>query len=751
MNKRVTFAMLLMGFTSLVVQTLLIREFLITFYGTELIIGIILANWIILEAIGSNSSSRFSLKAKRPILVYALLQLGIALYFPVAIYLARTTTSILGLSAGEGVGFFAVFLSSLFIIAPLSIFDGAQFPFGCRIFSKVSKQPLEAPGKVYILEAMGFIIAGPIFTYVFLTTLDAFQIAIAVGILNLLSGLLLLGSELKGVIRNFLRFAFILLLVFLTWSLFNFYAQLKQSSIRTQWHNQKVLDYHNSIYGNLVVIQSQNQYTFYSDGIPIIASPVPDITFVEELTHFTLLTHKDPREVLVLSGGAGGLLSENFKHPLRRIDYTELDPALIKLIKKFPTELTEKELKDPRLNIKHIDGRRFVRLTKNSYDAIILNLPMPSTLQLNRFYTQEFFKDINLILKEEGIFSFVLPGSLSYINDEMRNLNGSILNTLKSVFGYVKIIPGDVNIYLASKNDFTLKPQTLIQRLKERKIKTHLLLAEHIKYKLLARWQSWFKDSMGDLSEIRKNHDLKPSGVFYSIAYWNALFSPSLNRIMGLLDKLSFKWLFMILCFMGAGFLFLQKVYPQRLRRVSIGFAIASTGFVGMSFDLILILAYQSFYGFIFHHLALLVTAFMAGLALGGWRMTKRLAKIEKETHSFFKIELAIILFCLLAGPFLIYLNKFDYNLSFMFFLISGVSGFLVGSEFPLANKIYLGKDFSYSQAAGRLYALDLAGAWGAALLIAVVFVPVIGIIKTCLLLATLKIFSSILIKRLAQ
>lgn len=49
MNKRILFALLLMGFTSLVVQTLLIREFLISFYGNELTIGLILSNWIILE------------------------------------------------------------------------------------------------------------------------------------------------------------------------------------------------------------------------------------------------------------------------------------------------------------------------------------------------------------------------------------------------------------------------------------------------------------------------------------------------------------------------------------------------------------------------------------------------------------------------------------------------------------------------------------------------------------------------------
>ncbi|MBU4346896.1 MAG: hypothetical protein KKH29_06220, partial [Candidatus Omnitrophica bacterium] len=64
MNKKILFALILMGFTSLVVQTLLIREFLISFYGNELTIGLILANWIILEALGSSLSNRRSLSSK---------------------------------------------------------------------------------------------------------------------------------------------------------------------------------------------------------------------------------------------------------------------------------------------------------------------------------------------------------------------------------------------------------------------------------------------------------------------------------------------------------------------------------------------------------------------------------------------------------------------------------------------------------------------------------------------------------------
>ena len=51
--KRFIAAIIIMGFSGIVAQILLLRELLITFFGNELSIGIILANWLILEAAGS--------------------------------------------------------------------------------------------------------------------------------------------------------------------------------------------------------------------------------------------------------------------------------------------------------------------------------------------------------------------------------------------------------------------------------------------------------------------------------------------------------------------------------------------------------------------------------------------------------------------------------------------------------------------------------------------------------------------------
>ena len=436
MKKRLLFALLLMGFTSLVVQVLLIREFLICFYGNELTIGLILGNWIILEAIGSGLSSRFSQRNKRPLLFYCILQCLIAIYFPLAIYLIRILKDILPVSAGEAVGILPILISSFFILAPLSIFDGAQFPLGCRNWKDYTKKPVESVGSVYIFEAIGFIIAGLTFTYIFITKLHSFQIALIISLLNLSSGILLLQKGINSLLRKvMISIMAVLLCISLSALFFNFSNRLHDISLKKQWKSHTLIKSQNSIYGNLAVTKEKEQYTFFNDGIPIITTPVPDIVVNEEFIHFGMLSHPDPTDVLIVGGGAGGPISEILKHPVRRLDYAELDPLLIEMVKNYPTTLTQQELSDARLSIKITDGARYIKTTSRLYDIVFINLPAPTTLQLNRFYTKDFFANTKKVFKgKNSILVFKLPGSLSYLNTELQKLNLSILNTLKDIF-----------------------------------------------------------------------------------------------------------------------------------------------------------------------------------------------------------------------------------------------------------------------------------------------------------------------------
>jgi spermidine synthase len=52
-DNRLTVSIVAVGLTSLVTQVFLLREFLSVFYGEELVIGVLLSNWMILTGVGA--------------------------------------------------------------------------------------------------------------------------------------------------------------------------------------------------------------------------------------------------------------------------------------------------------------------------------------------------------------------------------------------------------------------------------------------------------------------------------------------------------------------------------------------------------------------------------------------------------------------------------------------------------------------------------------------------------------------------
>jgi hypothetical protein len=68
-------SLIIMGISGTTAQIILLRELLISFFGNELTLGIILANWLILEAIGSFIIGKSVEKIEEKKEVYVLWQL----------------------------------------------------------------------------------------------------------------------------------------------------------------------------------------------------------------------------------------------------------------------------------------------------------------------------------------------------------------------------------------------------------------------------------------------------------------------------------------------------------------------------------------------------------------------------------------------------------------------------------------------------------------------------------------------------
>ena len=400
MKKLLTIGFLLMGFTFTVTQGLLIRELMVSFFGNELSIGLILGNWLILEAIGSGSLGKLANRwGDRPA-SFAILQVLFAVFLPISLFAINSIRSIVGAIQGEGIGLVPIFWSSFLILVPLALVDGAMFAFGCQSFANLTGLKAPSIGRVYVYEALGAIVGGMVFTYLLIPFLYTLQIVLLLSGLNLLLALFIFISSSKRSRRiSFIPAYVIVSLLFLLNFVVILHPEIDHFQrwlTSRQWEGFDVVYAENSVYGNVAVIRRESQYTFFSDGIPLLTSPMPDIVLNEEIVHLPMLFISDPQNALIVSGGLGGVISELEKYPFQRIDYAELDPLLIEAIKEFPTTLTLSELEDPRLKIESVDGRLLVRKgiinSANTYDLVLLNLPYPTTLQLNRFYTVEFFR-----------------------------------------------------------------------------------------------------------------------------------------------------------------------------------------------------------------------------------------------------------------------------------------------------------------------------------------------------------------------
>jgi len=777
-------AFLLMGFSFSVTQTLLVREMLVSFAGNELSIGVVLGSWLLLEAAGSGLLGRLTTQAGRGAVPYARLQLLFALLLLPVLAIAFGVRHLMGGVLGQGVGLLPIFLASFLLLIPLGLVDGTMFTIGCRVDEEYRRGGVATVGRVYVYEAVGGIAGGLAFTYLFIPYLHSVQIVFILAALNLASALSLVllpsptpsgrGERSR---RRAAALALLLLFIFCLALLLTPGAdRIHHRLVDWQWRGYDLAFYDNSVYGNVAAIRQREQLTFFANGVPILTAPVPDITLVEEMVHLPLLFVPQPRRALVLSGGLGGVIHELLKYPLERVDYAELDPLLIEAVARLPTPLTRAELSDPRVHIERVDGRLLVRrlVTESQgrkgageqgggYDLILVNLPYPTTLQLNRFYTMEFWRMVRELLTSDGVLVFPAPGSLTYLSPGMRDLHNALYGTLSRVFPHVRPIPGDVTLWLASPSEAVERTdvELLVRRWAARGVPSDLITDFHIRYKFDERWLSWFWSSLREGRPVAVNRDLHPSGLLYGLAYWNELFSPGLMPYFHFLERLSLPALVMpllLLALLGVALVRLRR----RWRAAPIPLAVAATGFGGMTADLLIIFAFQVFYGYVYQLIGLLITAFMVGLSLGGWAMARgRRGSPDRngwaeERRRLLGLEGALLAFWLAlpAALTLLYGGMGGQHASAVvgptLLLLNALAGFLVGAQFPLANEMYLRVHPELSGTAGALYAADLVGAFAAALLVSVALLPALGIVQTCLLVAALKAGSLALVVAMA-
>lgn len=707
MKKKFVFSVFLLGFTALASQIVLMREFLIVFYGNEISIGFILAAWLSAGAFGSAFLGRFADQITNRERAFTICQLILAGYLPLSIIAIRMIKTVLNLEPGQIMGFVPMGIACFVILIPICTVLGFMFALASRIYETKSSDLAAKPTSVYLLETIGSIFGGLIAGVVLIRFLSALHIMVVLSLLNILLAL--------PVIIFFLG---VLLWVCGAVTALNSYSH------KMQWQGHELLSSTNSIYGNIAVTKRMHQISFFDNGLHLYS--VPDELNAEESVHFALLEHPAPKNILLVGGGAGGLIKEILKHPIERVDYLELDPELIKKALKFLPREESLYLKDSRVQIKNKDARIFIKNSLEKYDCVIIHLGDPYTAQINRYYTVEFFQEVKKILNPQGIICFGLSSSESYINPELKKFLGSIYFSLQSVFADTLAIPGNTVYFLGSaqKGELTYDYNILEERVQARSLDIKYVRSYYLAARLTPEKINYLENALKSAKPVRLNYDFKPVSYYYDIIIWLSRFKGSLVKKFFEAVNERLLWYFLAVLCMGS---FL-------LRRKAVLLIVAVSGFSSLAMQLVILLAFQIIYGYMFYHIGMIFNSFMFGLALGTVWIKKKLSVLTRDWDLFIKIELGIGIFCL--GLPLV----FKHHASILFYFLSVIIGFLAGAQFPLANKIYLQEAKDVGRISGLIYGIDLLGGCIGAFLTGIYLIPILGLAKTCLFAGIINI-----------
>ncbi|ESW27402.1 hypothetical protein PHAVU_003G199000 [Phaseolus vulgaris] len=130
---------------------------------------------------------------------------------------------------------------------------------------------------------------------------------------------------------------------------------------------QELLVFESSRHGKVAILDGYIQLTENDE-----------FAYQEMLTHLALCSVPNPKKVLVVGGGDGGILREISRHSsVQHIDICEIDKMVIDVYKKFFPDIAV-GYKDPRVHVHIRDGIAFINsVPKGTYDVIILDAFQP--------------------------------------------------------------------------------------------------------------------------------------------------------------------------------------------------------------------------------------------------------------------------------------------------------------------------------------------------------------------------------------
>ena len=230
---------------------------------------------------------------------------------------------------------------------------------------------------------------------------------------------------------------------------------------------RKVLYSKKSKFQKIQILQSKSWGRVLTLDTTIQTTERDEFIYHEMISHVPLFLHPNPKNVLIIGGGDGGVLREVLKHKIKKAVLVEIDGDVIKASKKYLGKIHCNSFYDKRAEVITGDGIDFVTKYKNAFDVIIIDSTDPVGAAEGLF-TDKFYKNTISALRQDG-FLVTQSGAIFAQWEEF----SKTLKKMKKFFEYVSPYLTVVPIYpssfwsftIASKNfDFKKQPMLRIEK-----------------------------------------------------------------------------------------------------------------------------------------------------------------------------------------------------------------------------------------------------------------------------------------------
>jgi len=701
-----TLSLFIIGLISILGQVVLLRELNVALYGVELFYILALGVWLLWSAAGTWIGSRIN--AASTWTVPALFLLWAVFLLPDVFFIRGSRVLFAGVP-GAYLPFYHQFGIVMLAVSLPGMLLGWLFRDCARLYCQSGRTLASA----YAVECAGGVVGGLLATGFLLWGIPNLTIAVLCSVLTLL-GVVFAVEKADHPFRTSGLILFILLFSLL-WRAAIFDRQA------TAWNHPDLLVSRDSAYGRITVTGLSGQVAVYENDT---LSFETEGTAAEAFVHPAMLQHPRPGSVLLLGGALEGLIVEVRKHQPREVTAVELNPALLESVRPYLPGVIQESLKEINVRLVYADPRQYLN-QPGAYDVILVGMPEPDTGQANRFYTEEFFRLCASRLNPGGVLALRLRSAENFWTPVLRERMRSVHAALNRVFPQVVFLPGTTNVILASATVLPKSPEMLVARWQERNISARLVSLPYIRYLYM---NDRFAEINRDLQKagVTPNTDVRPLCYRYTLLMWLSKFFPAVGGFDVSLSGRAFLTVSGIV--LSGWALFFALI--RRREGLSRGLLVFTAAFIGMVQETILILYYQVKAGVLYRDLGLLLTAFMAGLAVGSLAVNwgvKRAGSREGWgpviLGGFFLLTAGIA--GLLWGSVTLGLPGTS--------LLLFASGFFVAAVFAFAS---LHQVDDQARVIAPLYGADLFGGCLASVVAGLVLVPLLGLdVSACLML----------------